>query len=132
MLLVAPVQESKRLPVDEKVTGIDRLWQIRSEVPAITHIDCSARLQTADEKRHGRYYQLLKAFEKLTGCPLCVNTSFNVRSEPIVCTPEDAYRVFMHTNMDVLVMERFILHKHDQPNAKEHDIDAYLAKFQLD
>ncbi|MGE0431723.1 MAG: carbamoyltransferase [Planctomycetota bacterium] len=132
MLLVAPLKPSRRLPVDARVTGLDRLWQVRSEVPAITHVDCSARLQTADAARHGRYYRLLQAFEKLTGCPLCINTSFNVRGEPIVCTPEDAWRVFMHTNMDVLVLERFILHKPDQPGATEHDVDAHLARFELD
>jgi carbamoyltransferase len=73
-------------------------------VPAITHVDYSARVQTVDSERHGRYYKVVKHFEELTGCPLIINTSFNVRGEPIVCTPQDAYRCFMMTNMDVLVM----------------------------
>jgi carbamoyltransferase len=85
-----------------------------------------------DEKRHGRYYRLLKRFEAKTGCPLVINTSFNVRGEPIVCTPEDAYRCFMATNMDMLVMENVVLRKERQPKAKVHETDEYLARFALD
>ncbi len=135
MLLVADVQESKRTQIngdDAKQRGTDKLKVIRSEVPAITHVDYSARVQTVDSKRHGRYYQLLKKFEDKTGSPVVINTSFNVRGEPIVCTPENAHRCFMMTNMDVLVLERFVLLKDEQPDAKEHDFDEYLAQFQLD
>lgn len=135
MLLVAPVQSSKRIPLngaDTKFQGIDKLKLIRAEVPAITHVDYSARVQTVDADRHGRYYKLLRKFAEKTGCPVVINTSFNVRGEPIVCSPEHAYRCFLATNMDVLVLERFVLMKEDQPNAKQHDIDLYLAQFQLD
>ena len=135
MLLVAPVQSGKCCEVngkDKELTGIDKLKIVRSQVPAITHVDFSARVQTVDDRRHGRYYKLLKRFEEHTGSPILINTSFNVRGEPIVCSPEHAYRCFMATNMDVLVLERFVLLKCDQPNAKEHEIDDYLAQFQLD
>jgi len=135
MLLVAPVQSSKCHEVngeDSKLTGIDKLKAVRSQVPAITHVDFSARVQTVDPRRHGRYYKLIKQFEQRTGSPVMINTSFNVRGEPIVCSPEHAYRCFMATNMDVLVLERFVLLKSEQPNAKEHEIDEYLAQFQLD
>jgi carbamoyltransferase len=133
MLLVAPVTESKRLPLDgRKAVGLDLLKQIRSVVPAITHVDYTARVQTVDEARHGRFYRILKSFKRLTGCPVIINTSFNVRGEPIVCNPEDAYRCFMATNMDVLVLEDFLLLKKDQPEVTEHDIDEHLAKFELD
>ena len=133
MLLVAPVKEDKRLPVqDTGATGIDKLNEPRSVVPAITHVDYSARVQTIDAVRHPRFYGILQAFHQKTGCPVLINTSFNVRGEPIVCTPEDAYRCFMGTNMDVLVLENYILRKEDQPDAKLIDRDAYLAKFELD
>ena len=112
--------------------GLQKLNEVRSEVPAITHVDYSARVQTVDRIRHGRYYKLIKAFEQKTGCPVIVNTSFNVRGEPIVCSPDDAYRCFMATNMDALVMEDYVLLKEEQPDAKPHEIDEYLAKFQLD
>ncbi len=141
MLLVAPVRPEKRLvepgagqggaqgPVDELVRPCT---QARSVVPAVTHVDDSARVQTVDAGRHGRFYKLLRAFEAQTGCPLVINTSFNVRGEPIVCTPEHAWRCFMATNMDVLVLERFVLLKEKQPEAAEHPIDEYLAQFELD
>jgi carbamoyltransferase len=135
MLLVAGVHPDRRVePSGEalELTGLDRLKLVRSEVPAITHVDASARVQTVDPRRHGRYYQLLKAFEERTGCPLVVNTSFNVRGEPIVCTPADAYRCFMATNMDVLVIERFVLRKDDQPNAQHFEAGDHLAQFELD
>jgi carbamoyltransferase len=133
MLLVAPVAESKRLPLDgRKVVGLDLLKQVRSVVPAITHVDFTARVQTVDEVRHGRFYRILKRFKARTGCPVIINTSFNVRGEPIACSPEDAYRCFMATNMDVLVLEDFLLMKQDQPAVTEHAIDAHLAKFDLD
>ncbi|HUH02911.1 MAG TPA: carbamoyltransferase [Kofleriaceae bacterium] len=133
MLLVADVKEGKRIAAEaDGAVGLDKLKAARSVVPAITHVDYSARVQTVDAARHGRYHGLLQAFKDRTGCPLLVNTSFNVRSEPIVCTPEDAYRCFMATNMDVLVIERFVLAKDAQPSAQRHEVDAYLAQFELD
>jgi len=133
MLLVADVQADKRKNLNgEGVAGLDKLKQMRSVVPAITHVDYSARVQTLDEKRHGRVYRILERFREKTGCPVMINTSFNIRGEPIVCTPEDAFRCFLATNMDVLVIDDFLLLKKDQPEVKEHDVDAYLAQFQLD
>jgi len=133
MLLVAPVAENKRVAHDDSpATGLDKLKVIRSVVPAITHVDYSARIQTVDEQRHGRFYKLMKAFESKTGCPVMINTSFNVRGEPIVCSPEHAYRCFMATNMDALVMEDFVLLKEEQPTAKQCEIDKYLDQFPLD
>ena len=132
MLLVANVQSSKLIHEDSSVEGLDRLKQIRSTVPAITHVDNSARIQTVDPERFPRYARLLAEFERQTGCPMLINTSFNVRGEPIVCTPEDAYRCFMNTNMDVLVVDDCILKKDDQPNRNEMQADDYLAKFELD
>ncbi len=136
MLLVAGVRDEKRLPADERASdlaGVDRLLKApRSEVPAITHVDYSARVQTVDPERHGRYWRLIRRFRDKTGCPLVVNTSFNVRGEPIVCTPEHAYRCFMATNMDVLVLENCVLYKDEQPDARQFDVDDYLAQFDLD
>jgi carbamoyltransferase len=135
MLLVADVKPDKRLELDETelaTQGLDQLKIQRSHVPAITHVDNSARVQTVDPVRHGRYYQLIKAFEEQTGSPVLINTSFNVRGEPIVCTPEQAFRCFMATNMDVLVIEDFVLKKQQQPDAENHGLDDYLARFELD
>ncbi|MBW2233579.1 MAG: carbamoyltransferase [Deltaproteobacteria bacterium] len=134
MLQVAPVRADKRLNVEEveSVRGLDKLKQIRSALPAITHVDYSARVQTIDSEHHPRFYEILKKFKERTGSPVMINTSFNVRGEPIVNTPHDAYRCFMFTNMDVLVLENFVLLKEDQPNAKEIDASAYLAEFALD
>ena len=135
MLLVAPVRNEKRVDRDTQEnasTGLDKLKEIRSEVPAITHVDYSARVQTVDPQRAPRFHGVLTKFYQLTGCPMVINTSFNVRGEPIVCTPEDAYRCFMATNMDVLVMEHCVLLKDQQPNAQEHQIDSYLSQFNLD
>ena len=136
MLLVADVQPSQRLEV-ERTNGdgawIDRLLKVvRSTVPAVTHVDYSARVQTVDRERHGRYYKLLKRFKEKTGCPVVVNTSFNIRGEPIVCSAEDAYRCFMATNMDVLVLEDFVLYKEEQPQARQFEVDEYIARFELD
>ena len=94
-----------------------RVNVVRSEIPAVTHVDYSARLQTVDEVRNPRFYRLLEAFDRLTGCPVLVNTSFNVRGEPIVCTPEDAYRCFLATDMDVLVLEDIVIVKDKTPRA---------------
>jgi carbamoyltransferase len=135
MLLVAPVCESKRESVNgdgTQLRGIDKLKQRRSMVPAITHVDYSARVQTVDADRHGRYYKLMRKFEEKTGCPVIINTSFNVRGEPIVCEPEHAYRCFLGTNMDVLVIENCVLLKEEQTSARQTDNKAYLAEFQLD
>jgi carbamoyltransferase len=135
MLLVAPVQENKRIPLDESsggLTGIELLKTKRSVVPGITHVDYSARVQTVDADRHGRYYRLLKALKEKTGCPLVINTSFNIRGEPIVCTPENAYHCFQSTNMDVLVLEDIVVFKDEQPEMKPVEIDDYLAQFELD
>jgi carbamoyltransferase len=133
MLLVAPVRQDKRVPVqDPSAQGIEKLKQQRSVVPAVTHVDYSARVQTVDPERNPRLHRLLTAFDEKTGCPVLINTSFNVRGEPIVCTPEDGYRCFMGTNMDVLVLENFVLLKNEQPEAKVVDRDAYLAQFALD
>jgi carbamoyltransferase len=133
MLLVAPVREEKRLPVNgEKAFGIDKLKQLRSVVPAITHVDYSARVQTVDPVRHPRMHKIMSRFKDKTGCPVIINTSFNVRSEPIVCSPSDAYRCFMACNMDVLVVENFIMYKEEQKQMSEAEIKEYLAQFQLD
>jgi carbamoyltransferase len=99
-------------------------------VPSITHVDYSARVQTVRAETNGLYYEIIKAFDALTGCPVIVNTSFNVRGEPIVCTPEDAYRCFMRTNMDVLVLENFILERTAQP-VREED-ESWKKEFVLD
>ncbi len=115
MLLVSPVAESQRVGgSSSESTGLDRLNTIRSTIPAVTHVDYSARVQTVDPVRYEKLHALMKAFEAKTGCPVLVNTSFNVRGEPIVCTPADAYRCFMATNMDVLVMENCVLLKEEQ------------------
>jgi carbamoyltransferase len=117
MLLVAPVVEKRRItPTEEQqaLWGIELLNVPKSDIPAATHVDYSARVQTVHEDTNPRYYKLLKAFEAKTGCGLLVNTSFNVRSEPIVCTPEDAYRCFMRTAIDILVLENCLLYKSEQ------------------
>jgi carbamoyltransferase len=139
MLLVAPVLEKHRtsLAPDEirlmKDPDLTKRVNVpRSTLPAITHVDYSARVQTVDEERHGRYYRLMKAFEKKTGCPVIVNTSFNVRGEPIVMTPEHAFNCFIHTDMDVLVLEDVVLLKEEQPKNLQVDHSQYLSQFSLD
>jgi carbamoyltransferase len=141
MLLVAPVRQEHRVPISWEQVQVmrddpdlrHRVNVVRSTVPAITHVDYSARVQTVDERTNGRYYRLLKKFHELTGCPVLVNTSFNVRGEPIVCTPQDAYRCFLATGMDALVLEDFVLHKEEMSqgisSATRRD---YLAQFQMD
>ena len=122
MLIVAPVKEDKRslmTPDQEKLFGIDKLNIPRSQIPAVTHVDYSARVQTVHPETNPRFYHLLDAFENRTACPVLVNTSFNVRGEPIVNTPEDAYRCFMRTEMDFLVMENILIDKKTQPEWKE-------------
>jgi carbamoyltransferase len=123
MLIVAPVQQSHRLPVptgNSEKWGIEQLNIPRSDIPAVTHLDWSARIQTVDEK-NGRFHRLIQEFEQLTGCPVLVNTSFNVRGEPIVCTPADAYRCFMRTNLDCLVIGDFMLHRNEQPAFEDRE-----------
>jgi len=132
MLLVAPLKSEKRLPVDEAAEGLDKLRQQRSTVPAITHVDYSARVQTVDHERHPRFARVLERFLAKTGCPVLINTSFNVRGEPIVNTPEDAYRCFMATDMDALVIDDFVLLKADQPTAARVDREQHLHRFALD
>ena len=133
MLMVAPVQPShcRPLPPDyQNLELFDRLYILRSDVPAITHVDYSARIQTVHRETNEKYWRLIKAFQDLTGFGLVVNTSFNVRGEPIVCTPEDAYRCFMRTEMDYLVMEDFLFNKQEQPAFL--DQEDWRQEFELD
>jgi len=135
MLLVAPVRNELRTPVGEgydQAFGIEKLNYRRSTIPAITHVDYSARVQTVDEARNPLYYKLLMKFYEKTGCAVLINTSFNVRGEPIVCTPNDAYRCFMGTNMDVLVIGRQVLLREEQKQLDFAARDQYLAQFKLD
>jgi len=133
MLLVAPVARSKRRPVtddEEKLFGLERLNVLRSEIPAVTHVDYSARVQTVDRKTNPLFYDVIKKFDEKYGCPVVINTSFNVRGEPIVATPEDAYRCFMRTNMDYLIMGNALLEKKSQKPI-DKDID-WLKEYELD
>jgi carbamoyltransferase len=133
MLLVAPVRDDKRInsqPENKDLFGIEKLKVPRSVIPAITHVDYSARIQTVDKKNNGLYYEMIKAFYDLTGCPVIINTSFNVRGEPIVCSPQEAYTCFMRTEMDYLIMGSFLLDKQKQPELKD-DID-WKKEFELD
>jgi len=133
MLLVAPIRPEKRVDSQpSSLKGLDKLKVRRSILPAITHVDHSARVQTVDRERHPRLHRLMTAFKQKTGCPVIINTSFNIRGEPIVCSPQDAYRCFLATNMDVLVLEDQILYKQEQPQAKQHEIDEYKTRFHLD
>ena len=132
MLIVAPVREEKRLDVDPSAQGFDRLHQIRSVVPAITHVDYSARLQTVDDGRHPRLAKVMRTFESKTGSPVLINTSFNVRGEPIVCTPDDAARCFLGTEMDVLVLDRYVVVRKDQTVDTNVDKNKYASSFALD
>ncbi|PIQ85190.1 MAG: hypothetical protein COV74_09535 [Candidatus Omnitrophica bacterium CG11_big_fil_rev_8_21_14_0_20_45_26] len=118
MLLVAPVLEKHRKQVDQELKGLDRLKSCRSTIPAVTHVDYSARVETVDQDRNPKFYALLKRFFEKTGCPVMVNTSFNVRGEPIVCSPVDAYRCFMRTEMDYLILGNCILNKEEQDQSK--------------
>jgi carbamoyltransferase len=139
MLLVAPVRDRWRIPLgpDERKKMQDpdlrvRVSVPRSQVPAVTHVDYSARIQTVDAERHGRFYHLMRRFYELTGCPVIVNTSFNIRGEPIVCAPEQAYRCFMATDIDCLVLENCLLMKESQPAGLLQDAEAYKAQYALD
>jgi carbamoyltransferase len=133
MLLVAPVQEShcKPLPPNYKELPLfERLYVLRSDIPAVTHVDFSARIQTVHRETNERYWRLIRTFADRTGCGLVVNTSFNVRGEPIVCTPEDAYRCFMRTEMDYLVLGDYLFDKKDQPTYQ--DAQDWRQEYQLD
>ena len=132
MLLVSEIKKNKQIKMnaeDEKLFGIDKLNIKRSSVPAITHVDYSARIQTVHKDTNPRYYDLINEFKKNTNCPVLVNTSFNVRGEPIGCSVEDAFNCFMGTNLDILVIEDFILFKDQQDKSLLKD---YKNKFELD
>jgi len=139
MLLVAPVRKELQCELTEKQKRAMRDPDLRkrvnvkrSTIPAITHVDMSARIQTVDEARHGRYYRLMREFKRQTGCGVIINTSFNIRGEPIVCTPQDAYRCFLASDMDVLVLENYILYKSEQPQLGEKEKQKYVSSFSLD
>jgi carbamoyltransferase len=139
MLLVADVRKELRLELTPEQLRLmkdpdlrKRVNVPRSTIPAITHVDMSARVQTVDEARHGRYYRLMKEFKRQTGCGVIINTSFNIRGEPIVCTPQDAYRCFMGSEMDVLVLENCLLRRSDQPALSPEERKKYVASFKLD
>jgi carbamoyltransferase len=132
MLLVAPVKEERQRPMSEEqqlLFGIDKLNVSRSDIPAVTHVDYSARVQTVHKETNPRYHALISRFRELTGCPVLVNTSFNVRGEPIVCTPEDAFRCFMGSEIDVLVVGNAMLRKEEQDPKLALD---YKSAFELD
>ena len=133
MLLVAPLRRERLRPLsnpDETIQGFDKLKVLRSDLPAITHVDNSARIQTVDRKDNPQFYELIARFREMTGCPAVINTSFNVRGEPIVCTPQEAYTCFMRTKMDYLVMGHFLLDKRQQKPWPEDD--AWKEEFELD
>ncbi len=133
MLLVADVKKDKQRTMtaeEERLWGIDKLNVIRSTIPAVTHVDYSARIQTVHRETNPLYHATLEEFYKKTGCPVIINTSFNVRGEPIVCTPEDAYRCFMRTHMDYLVIGAYVLNKTKQPELR-HDVD-WMKQYELD
>jgi carbamoyltransferase len=133
MLLVADIlaRHRRRLtPEEERLWGIEKLNVARSTIPAVTHVDHSARIQTVRRDTNPLYYDIIHAFCELTGCPVIVNTSFNVRGEPIVCTPEDAYRCFMRTHMDALVLESFVLDRASQPPMPADE--GWKKEFELD
>lgn len=133
MLLVAPVKEERRKPMtdeQQKLFGLEKLHLERSDIPAITHVDYSARVQTVHQETNPRYHAMIKAFRDKYGCAVIINTSFNVRGEPIVCTPEDAYRCFMRTNMDYLILGNYLLDK-TQQKALDNDTD-WRQEFELD
>jgi carbamoyltransferase len=146
MLLVAGVRQEHRVEIDPEGRAVmdrdpdlcRRVNVVRSTIPAVTHVDHSARVQTVDRERNPLFYRLLRAFSERTGCPVLVNTSFNVRGEPIVCTPADAYRCFLGTDMDLLVLENFVLRKKDlasgamESGGREQYREQYLAQFALD
>ena len=133
MLLVAPVKKEIRKEMLEKernLFGLNTLQIVRSSIPAVTHVDYSVRIQTVNKEDNPLYYQMIKKFEDKYGCPVIINTSFNVRGEPIVCAPEDAYTCFMRTNMDYLLIGNFLIEKREQ-KPLDKDIN-WLKEFELD
>ena len=132
MLMVANVKKNRQIPMmpeQEKLFGIDKLNIKRSEIPSVTHVDYSARVQTVSKETNERYYNLIKKFKEITNCPVLINTSFNIRGEPIVCTVKDAFKCFMGTDLDILVIEDFILFKLEQDESLKKD---YKNQFNLD
>jgi len=130
MLLVAPVTGTRRGPAPAGgAQGLDRIREVRSSIPAVTHVDGSARVQTVDPERAPRLTELLTQFDRLTGCPVMINTSFNVRGEPVVCTPAEAYHCFMATDIDALVIDDYLLLKDEQPAGARPDRQAYLGRY---
>lgn len=132
MLFVAEVKEDKRRAIDnaaKPLSGLDQLNITRSSVPAITHVDFTARIQTVHKDTNARYHAVISKFKSKTGCPILINTSFNVRGEPIVCTPTDAFKCFMGTEMDTLAIGNYLLHKEQQD---ESLIDNYEHRYELD
>ena len=131
MLMVAYVNKQKRISLDrnKKILGIEMLNQIRSKIPAVTHVDCTARVQTVQKNLNPMYYAIIEEFYQRTSCPIVINTSFNIRGEPIVCSPEDAFRCFMGTDLDILVIENFILYKEEQDSSLKNQ---YRNDYELD
>ena len=132
MLLVADVHKDKRLkitPIEEGLFGIEKLNVSRSSIPAVTHVDYSARIQTVHEETNPLFHALITKFYEISGCPLVVNTSFNVRGEPIVCTPRDAFKCFMGTDIDILAVGNFLLCKDKQDKKLKEN---YLERYELD
>lgn len=132
MLFTSYVNEENRVEQDPAATGIDRVRAVRSDLPAITHLDYSARVQTVDPVRHTRYHALISEFNRQTGCPVLINTSFNVRGEPIVQSAADAYRCFMATEMDVLVVGDYVFLKEEQPESMRQSSEHYLSELEPD
>ena len=139
MLLVADVRKELRHPLSPEQLQLmkdpdlrKRVNVLRSTIPAVTHVDMSARVRTVDEGRYGRFYQLMKEFKRQTGCGVIINTSFNIRGEPIVCTPQDAYRCFLGSEMDVLVLENCLLRRSEQPTLSAAERQKHIASFKLD
>jgi carbamoyltransferase len=133
MLIVSPVLEKRRKPLPENYHTMDlwtRLYHSRSDIQSVTHLDYSARIQTVHKETNNRYWELINAFKQQTGYGLVINTSFNVRGEPIVCTPYDAYRCFMSTDMDCLVINDFVFYKTEQPDWENKD--KWMVKFKMD
>jgi carbamoyltransferase len=139
MLIVADVKEELRHTLTDEQRALmkdpdlrKRVNVPRSTIPAVTHVDMSARVQTVDDERHGRFCRLMRAFRAKTGCSVLINTSFNIRGEPIVCSPADAYRCFMASDMDVLVLEDCVLRRTEQPQQSAQVRQRYIDSFQLD
>ena len=132
MLIVSNVSKSKRIETQNKIKsnlGLSKLEIARSQIPAVTHVDYSARVQTVHKETNPKYHDLLHRYKEITGCPVLINTSFNIRGEPIVCTPEDAYNCFMGTDLDILVIGNILLKKEDQNLENKAD---YKNSFKLD